>query len=377
MSANTQSAVATTPATLVKCLVWDLDETMWHGTLLENDKPVLRPGVRETIIELDRRGVLNSVASRNDHDQAWQWLQRFGLAEYIVMPQIGWSRKSNALRRIADALRFATGALAFIDDQPHELAEVGAALPDVRRFRSDEVSTLRERPEFAATCVTSDAAQRRQRYQQGFARDAAREAFQGLDDDFVRSLQIGLRISRATPADLQRLSELTVRTTQMNATGVTYDNDTLAALVGDPAHEVLVVTMQDRFGDHGAVGVVLLGMQAGAWHLKLLATSCRVVTFGAGSVVLAWLIDAAAQAGADLIADFRETGRNRIMHIAYRFAGFTEVSGGATTRPAPANGNVQRLHLRPTRRRPPETMRVSGVRPGVPTAETEWLDSGW
>src|SRR5215472_8071976 len=91
----------------VKCLVWDLDETLWEGTLLEDPDVRVRDGVRRVMAELDSRGILQSVASRNDHDQAWARLEELGVAEYLVLPMIGWGPKSDSVRRIADGLSFA------------------------------------------------------------------------------------------------------------------------------------------------------------------------------------------------------------------------------------------------------------------------------
>jgi methoxymalonate biosynthesis protein len=98
------------------------------------------------------------------------------------------------------------------------------------------------------------------------------------------------------------------------------------------------------------------------WHLKLLATSCRVVSFGAGAVILNWLIDQAARAGVHLAADFRPTDRNRMMDIAYRFAGFAEAPCTCTAelglRRISDQQNIQRLHLVADPRPPPTTMRL-------------------
>ena len=92
---------------LVKCLVWDLDNTLWQGTLLEDDGGRLPDAIRDVIVELDARGILQSVCSRNDHDLAWARLEKLGIAEYFVLPEIGWGRKSEAVGRIADGLDFA------------------------------------------------------------------------------------------------------------------------------------------------------------------------------------------------------------------------------------------------------------------------------
>ena len=342
---------------LVKCLVWDLDNTLWQGTLLEDGEVRLADDIREVVRTLDARGILQSISSRNDHDHAWQRLEALGVAEYFVLPKIGWGRKSDAVREIASQLKFALTTIAFVDDQPAERAEVGHELPDVRRYPAEQVLSLPSLPEFSPAAVTVDARRRRQMYQAGFRREAEQAAFRGPDEDFLRSLELELEIRRADGEDLSRVEELTLRTSQMNATGVHYPDETLRALLADPAHEVLVTTLTDRFGPHGAVGVILLHTGGPAWHLKLLATSCRVVSFGAGAVILNWLADQAARAGAHLVADFRRTERNRMMEVAYRFAGFTDDPCACRASLAAAD-DVERLHLEPSRRPGPDTMRV-------------------
>ncbi|MFI9503687.1 HAD-IIIC family phosphatase [Nocardia sp. NPDC052566] len=332
----------------VKCLVWDLDNTLWRGTLLEDGEVVLPESIRAVITELDARGILQSVCSRNDHDTAWARLVELGLADYFVLPEIGWGRKSDAVRRIAETLNFALGAVAFIDDQPAERAEVTYHLPEVRCYPAEMAETLTGLPEFTPATSTVDSRRRRQMYQAGFRRDAERAEFQGADEDFLRSLELVLRIGRATEEELSRVEELTLRTSQMNATGVHYSDATLRALLRDPRHEVLVAAMRDRFGPHGAVGVILIEKHSAVWHLRLLATSCRVVSFGAGSTLLAWLGDQAHRAGAHFVADFRPTERNRMMEIAYRFAGFDdEPCACRDALAAPEVAGVERLHLHP------------------------------
>lgn len=352
-------------ADTVKCLVWDLDNTLWKGTLLEDGETWISEEIRAIVKELDRRGVLQAVASKNDHDMAWKRLEELGLAEYFVVPRIGWGPKSTSLKEIADTLNFALGAMAFIDDQPAERAEVEYHHPAVRCYAADQATTLLDLPEFTPARITVDARRRRMMYQASFQREAARSDHTGPDEDFLRSLELEMHIQRAGEEELSRVEELTARTTQMNATGVHYSDATLRALLADPAHEVLVTTMSDRFGPHGAVGVVLIERHAPAWHLKLLATSCRVVSFGAGATILNWLVDSAARAGAHVVADFRPTDRNRMMEIAYRFAGFTDEDCACRSAvPAPdvvVGEGLQRLHLASERRGAPTTMRLTAL----------------
>ncbi|ATE54639.1 HAD-IIIC family phosphatase [Actinosynnema pretiosum] len=328
---------------LVKCLVWDLDDTLWRGTLAEGDAPVLDERVRAAIVELDARGVLQSVASRNDPEPALAALEALGVAEYFVLPEIGWGVKSAAVARIADRLGFAHRAIAFVDDRPAERAEVAFHLPEVRCYPAERVLELCSLPEFSPAVVTEDARNRRALYRAGFARGAEQAAFTGPDEEFLRSLGLVLRIDRARPEDLHRVEELTARTSQMNATGVHYPHGQLRALLDDPAHEVLVAGLTDRFGPHGAIGIVLLERHTAAWHLKLLATSCRVVPYGVGSVLLDWLCGQALEAGAHLVADFRRTDRNRMMEIAYRFAGYDDADCACRAELAAVGGGPEHL----------------------------------
>jgi methoxymalonate biosynthesis protein len=345
----------------IKCLVWDLDNTLWQGVLLEDGEVRLTDDVRRVIEGLDERGILQSVASRNDHDHAWPWLEKLGLADYFVLPRIGWSAKSAAVADVIERLGFAEDTIAFIDDQPAERAEVASRLPAVRLYPAGTAAGLLDRPEFTPATVTGDSRRRREMYQAKFARDKARDDYAGPDENFLRSLELVVEIRRAAAADLARAGELTLRTSQMNATGVHYSDPALRALLDDPAHEVLVVTMTDRFGPHGAVGIVLLERHAAAWHLKLLATSCRVVAFGAGAALLNWLSGQAATAGVHLLADFRHTHRNRMMEVAYRFAGFDDAACDCRAGLGPAEDGVHRLHLTPSRLPAPTTMTISAV----------------
>ncbi|MCF3123571.1 HAD-IIIC family phosphatase [Streptomyces luteocolor] len=361
----------TEPQPTVKCLVWDLDNTLWRGTLVEDGEVVLHEGIRDVIVALDERGILQAVASRNDHDHAWGQLEKLGLAEYFVLPRINWGAKSASIRSIAEELNFAMKTIAFIDDQPAERAEVAFHHAEVRCYTAEQALDLPGLPEFTPPVVTGDARRRRQMYQAGVRREAERTEHAGSDEEFLRSLGLELRIERAGDEAISRVEELTLRTSQMNATGVHYSDEALRALVADEEHEVLVASLTDRFGPHGAIGVILLERRPDTWHIKLLATSCRVVSFGVGAALLRWLSDETARAGVPLTAGFRRTERNRMMEVAYRFAGFREAADAEAPRSA---DGVQTLVLDPTRQDPPGHLKVMAPRLfGSPYEPVEWV----
>lgn len=126
--------------------------------------------------------------------------------------------------------------------------------------------------------------------------------------------------------DLQRAVDLTERTHQLNATGLTFGHDELDALRSSPDHLLLMSSLEDKFGPYGKIGLALVEKGNDVWTLKLLLMSCRVMSRGVGSVMLNHIITEAARAGKRLQAEFVETDRNRMMYVTYKFAGFEEVA---------------------------------------------------
>ena len=310
----------------IKCLVWDLDNTLWQGVLLEGDTLELRPGVAELLAELDRRGILLSIASRNEVGAARNELERLGLWEYFLLPQINWSEKSASLAAIAKGLNLALDSFAFIDDQPYERAEVQDAHPQVRCYAPDDLPTLAERPEFNPEFVTSDSAARRQMYRLDLQRQDEESVFAGPREDFLRSLDMQFAIHPASRDDLQRAFELTVRTHQLNTTGRTYSYEELDVFRQSPDHLLLMAELSDRFGPYGKIGLALVEIKEDCWHIKLLLMSCRVVGRGVGTVLLHRLMEAAFKRGLPVRADFKGNGRNDMMLTTYRFAKFRTLS---------------------------------------------------
>ncbi|HEU5331351.1 MAG TPA: HAD-IIIC family phosphatase [Actinocrinis sp.] len=330
MSTGTDTAAPALPRKpkrgRIKCVVWDLDETLWDGVLLEDGDVRLRANVVEHIRRLDAMGVLHSIASKNDAESALAKLRAFGIEELFLYPRIGWNPKSQAIAQIAAKLNLGLDAFAFVDDQEFERAEVAFALPQVTLVDALEVDDALTREEYRPRFVSDESAQRRGMYRDQLLRDEVEQEFTGTDEQFLAGLGLRFTIAPAEREDLHRAEELTIRTNQLNSTGRTYSYDELDALRESPDHLLLVATLADRFGSYGKIGLALVQTCAPDWKLKMLLMSCRVMSRGVGSVLLAHIMRSAAEAGAGLRADFVETGRNRMMQIAYAFAGFREVA---------------------------------------------------
>ena len=309
---------------IIKCVVWDLDETLWSGVLLEDDAVTLRPGVADVIAALDERGILQSVASRNDYAVAFERLERFGLAAYFLYPQIHWNTKTSSVEAIARNLNIGLDSLAFVDDDPFERGQMQAAHPEIVCFDAADIGRLATLPELTAV-ATADGRNRRLHYLSEIKRKEAEEAFSGPHEAFLATLGMKLTISRAQLSDLARASELTVRTHQLNTTGLTYSQQELERFIGSKQHLLLLATLEDCYGDYGRVGLALIETDTTVWTIKLLLMSCRVASRGAGSMLIQQLRQRARREGVRLLADFVETPRNRQMYVTYRFSGFREI----------------------------------------------------
>ncbi|MEU0504621.1 HAD-IIIC family phosphatase [Nocardia sp. NPDC005998] len=314
---------------VVKCLVWDLDDTLWDGVVLEGDAAAPRPEARRALRLLDERGIVHAIASRGEPAPALAHLSAHGLEEMFCATQIGWDAKSDAVRRIAETLNIGLDAIAFVDNDPVERAEVSAELPQVRCYAAEDLAGLPDLAEFSPAVITPDARERRKRYRAEALRRTSEQSFAGSTTEFLLGLGLVLTVRRAREADLKRAHELTVRTHQLNTTGRTFDIEQLRALSASATHEVLIATLRDRFGEYGAIGLTVTEFRGSDSVLLLMLMSCRVMSRGVGGALLSHLIDRASARGQRCVAEFVSTEVNRVMLVTLRFAGFAVLEPGS------------------------------------------------
>ncbi len=309
----------------IKCVVWDLDHTLWDGILLENEDVELHENVAEIIKTLDSRGILQSIASKNDYQTALAKLKHFGLAEYFLYPQINWNAKSSSVREIARSINIGLDTLAFIDDQPFELDEVAHEVPEVLCIDASMRDTLLSLPEMMPRFLTEDSQSRRLMYLSDIERNEAEKSFTGPNEDFLKSLDMVFTIAPASQDDLQRTEELTARTHQLNTTGYTYSYEDLNKFRLSDRYKLFITGLDDKYGNYGKIGVALVECREDVWVVKLLLMSCRVMSRGVGTIMMNFLMRLAREAGVCLHAEFIPNEKNRMMLITYKFAGFKEL----------------------------------------------------
>lgn len=310
----------------LKCVVWDLDNTVWEGVLLEGDTLKLRPEVVHIIKTLDERGILNAIASRNEYEPAMIQLKDFGIDEYFIYPQINWNPKSQSIKQIATDINIGIDALAFVDDQPFEREEVQFTHPEVLCFNALELDEMLDHPRLMPRFITPESKLRRKMYQNNIQRKQAEENFADNNEAFLANLDMVFTIKKAGEEDLQRAEELTMRTNQLNTTGYTYSYEELNQLRQSDDHLLFVSSLDDRYGTYGTIGLALVEKEPAFWTVKLLLMSCRVMSRGVGTIMMTHIMNLAKAAGVSLRAHFIPNGRNRLMYITYKFGGFTEIA---------------------------------------------------
>ncbi len=294
----------------IKCVVWDLDNTLWDGVLVEDGLAglTLKPGIQAIIEELDRRGILLSIASKNNPDEALGALRHFGLRDFFLCPQISWEPKSAAVAQVAAHLNIGIDSLAFVDDQEFERKQVETMCKGVRILDSKDYRSLPEMEEFNVP-ITAESTNRRRLYKTEQERKEAQGTFKDDYKAFLKHCNIRATVSPLTESNLDRVHELTQRTNQMNFSGNRYDRDVLHKIILTPHLDTYVLACEDRYGNYGIVGFGIVDHREP--RLTDLMFSCRIQSKRVEHALLRSMIAKyLKETGKDFHANYRKTPRN-------------------------------------------------------------------
>jgi len=307
----------------IKCVVWDLDGTVWPGVAIESDGvPEPHRRVIALLDALEARGIVSSVASRGDPALAPVLAAHPRLGDRFVAPRVTWDEKSESIERIAAALRIDLDAVAFVDEDPFERAGVAHALPAVLVLSVADLEAALAGARFTAERLTDEGRRRAAMYRDEERRRQVAAGFTGGRTDFLRWCEMRLDVGTAEATDLDRLVELGERTHRLNSAARRAGRDDV--LRWFEAGGLVRARLADRFGDYGVIGMVAVERPSGAdWRVDLLAVSCRVEGRGVPAALLRWTMDRARGAGAPgLRALHRANGRNVRLAVLLRQLGF-------------------------------------------------------
>ena len=332
-----------------KCLVLDLDNTLWGGVVGDDGLEGLVIGqgsalgeafvaFQEYARELARRGVILAVCSKNDEANAVEpfdkhpemVLKRHDIASFVA----NWNDKASNLRAITDELNIGIDSLVFVDDNPFERTLVRrelpmVAVPEVGDDPATFAQTLADAGYFEALAVTEEDRARGEQYQGNRQRERLKASTTDLDS-YLRSLEMELIWRRFDKVGLQRTVQLINKTNQFNLTTRRYTEEDVLAVMEDSRAFGLQLRLVDRFGDNGIIAIVI-GKMNGTEDLAIdtWLMSCRVLGRQVEPTTLNLIAETAKRLGARrLIGEYLPTKKNGMVKDHYAKLGFTVAETG-------------------------------------------------
>lgn len=328
-----------------KCLVVDLDNTLWGGVIGEDGLDGIQLGptypgsafveFQRAVLDLHRRGVILAIASKNnqaDVDAVFARHKSMLLEPlHFAAAQVHWEAKVESLVRIAAQLGVGLEHMVFADDNPAECELIRRELPavtviDLPRRPELYVDALLDEGLFDTVRVSDEDRRRGALYRQRALAQTLRGEGGSLED-YYRSLAMELSIAPIDETTLARAAQLTRKTNQFNLTTLRYSEAELAVRKGAPDWVLLTVGVRDRFGDNGTVGVVMAQARDGKLDIDTFLLSCRIIGRTVETAMLAHLCTLATERGiATLSGQLRPTARNMPAQDMFERHGFAKVS---------------------------------------------------
>ncbi len=328
-----------------KCLVLDLDNTLWGGVIGDDglDGIVLGQGsamgegftaVQDYARELARRGVILAVSSKNDEANAWEpfdkhpemTLRRTDIASF----RANWQDKASNIRAIAADLNIGLDSLVFLDDNPFERNLVREELPMVAvpEVPDDDPAlvpaVLADAGYFESLGITAEDLERTTQYQENRAREELRASVTDMDG-YLRALEMRMVWNRFDSVGQSRVVQLINKTNQFNLTTRRHNDADVAAIMADPRAIGLQIRLLDRFGDNGIIAIIIGRLtEPGTVTIDTWLMSCRVLGRGVERTTLNLVVAQAHALGATrLVGEYVPTKKNGMVREHYTKLGFT------------------------------------------------------
>jgi FkbH-like protein len=333
----------TTVGRAKKCLVMDLDNTLWGGVLAEDGPDGIVIGgddegrafrqFQQVVKQIGSQGVLIAVSSKNDHSDVLSALRRnpsMVLREDdFVAIRANWQPKDDNVAEIARQLNLHPDSFVFMDDTAFECELVQRAHPGVAVVQAAGdpaayASRLLAGGWFTVRTLTAEDKLRSRSYRATVERQTSLAGSDSLDG-YLRDLDLHVELRRPSQHELGRLSQLTLRTNQFNLTSMRLDPAQISQWFQDPSSLLLTITSRDRFGDDGIVGAILAHHEdSSILVLDNFLLSCRVFSRGIESACLsALLTKAEASAITSVVGLYHRSSKNARFHDFYAQHGFT------------------------------------------------------
>lgn len=331
-----------------KCLVLDLDNTLWGGVIGDDGLSGIQIGELGTghafsdfqkwLKELKNRGILLTVCSKNNEDTAKEPFEKHPemvlRLEDFSMFVANWEDKARNIRTLQQALNIGMDSMVFLDDNPFERELVRTMIPEITVPELPEdpalyLQYLRGLDLFETASYSREDAGRTEQYREKAQRAAFEAAFQSYDD-YLEALQMRASAAAFDPFHYPRIAQLTQRSNQFNLRTVRYTEAEIEALAQDDSRIGLYFTLKDKFGDHGLISVVVLEKQPeDTLFISEWLMSCRVLKRGMEEFIVDKILSVAAQQGfRRVVGEYIPTPKNAMVKDLYEQLGFARLENG-------------------------------------------------
>jgi FkbH-like protein len=331
-----------------KCLVLDLDNTVWGGVIGDDGLDGIKIGngsalgeahleVQRAALSLRQRGIVLAVSSKNNDDIARLPFQAHPdmllREEHIAVFQANWQDKASNLVAIAKTLNIGIDALVFLDDNPAERALVRQVLPQVAvpELPNDAAlfpQILMNAGYFEALYFSDEDRQRAEQYQANGIRASLEQISADLPT-YLRSLQMVIQFSAFDIVGRARIAQLINKSNQFNLTTRRYTEADIDAMLSDPSIFTLQVRLADRFGDNGMISVIICRPKDQVLVIDTWLMSCRVLKRQVEFAVLNEIMIEAKSRGIHQVhGTYIPSGKNELVRNHYAELGFTKVCAG-------------------------------------------------
>ena len=334
-----------------KCLILDLDNTVWGGVIGDDGLEGIRLGhglgigkafteFQMWVKKLKQRGIIICVASKNNEDTAKKPFEKHPdmvlKLDDIAVFQANWETKVDNIRTIQQILNISFSSMVFLDDNPFERNMVrenilGITVPELPKDPGDYLEYLYSLNLFETASYSNADKDRTKQYQVEAKRVSLSKTFTN-EADYLKSLNMVSHVSGFTKFNTPRVAQLSQRSNQFNLRTVRYTEADVKAYADDPEVIDLSFTLEDKFGDNGLIAVIILKPQdketlfVDTWFM-----SCRVLKRGMENYTLNTIIERAKKAGYKrIVGEYLPTAMNKMVEKHFPNLGFTKVEGAKT-----------------------------------------------
>jgi FkbH-like protein len=327
-----------------KCLVLDLDNTLWGGVIGDDGPNGIQIGketpegeafteVQQYVGGLKERGIILAICSKNDETNAREGFAHpdsvLALDDFSSF-QANWEPKDQNIRTIAQTLSIGLDSMVFADDNPVERQlvrsqEPDVAVPELGNNMNKYIDILDKNGYFEAVSISSEDLQRSSFYANNNIRKGIQATYANYDD-FLASLAMKAEIKAFAPPYLARIAQLINKTNQFNVTTRRYTESEIEYFSINGNYITLYGRLIDKYGDNGLVSIMIGEIKSSEMHIDLWVMSCRVLKRGVEEAMFDRLVAIAHSRNLTAIYGYyHPTAKNGIVSGLFSQMGFTSV----------------------------------------------------